>query len=452
MSAPLAPKGRAMTVREARFLAAAAVAWLAAPTFAADVPPAYQRDQEKKVLAEVERTARQVGTTLRVMVYQKVAAEAEQKTLADVAAQLKGLSDDQIRAVLKHLDAAIAAPDEATASVEQKAAYVKHRQVVASLKAMLQKLDTLKSLDHAAERYDRLAKEEYDLALKAAASQQAVENPYARGRRIDNRDEQADAQADLRTELVALTKLVAGLKPGLTPEQKARVDQADPFGKGGQLAAEMQLAAEDAKGGEFRAAGDRDRKIARDLQTLAAALRTPRDKVSALKEARDKVEKLIKEQEGLTKETTERPEIRQEYTGRGGFNRGGRVDPEQARAAQLGDKQARLEFDTREARKAIETIPVAKDVAEKIVPAEGDMRKAEDELRRTALNNAVEPQRDAADKLRDARNDLDKLIAQAEKDKADPLAAVKNAAEQVKELIKEQTQARDATRDAAIEQ
>ncbi len=441
-----------MTARQ--FLLAAVAVALATPFgFAADLPPAYQRDQEKKVQAEVERTARQVETALRVLMYQRVAADDEQKTLSDVAAQLRGLGDDQIRAVLKHLDAAVTAPDEATASTEQKAAYVKHRQVVVALKGMLEKLDTLKSLDHAAERYDRLAKEEYDLALKAVASQQAVDNPFGRGRRTDTRDEQADTQADLRTELVALTKLVAGMKSTLTPDQKARVEQADPFGKGGQLAAEMQLAAEDAKGGEFRASGDRDRKISKDLQALAAALRSPREKIAALKEARDKVEKLIKEQEALTKETIEKPESKlPEFNGRGGFNRGGRVDPEQARTAQLADKQARLEYDTRETRKAIETIPVAKEVAGKIVPAEGDMRKSEDELRQTAPERSVEPQRDAADKLRDARNELDKLIAQAEKDKADPLAAVKNAAEQVKELIKEQMQTKDVTRDTAAQQ
>src|SRR5262249_18483699 len=146
----------------------------------------------------------------------------------------------------------------------------------------------------------------------------------------------------------------------------------------------------------------------------------------------------------------EKPDLRPDYTGRGGGFRGGvRVDPEQARAAQLADKQARLEFDTREAQKQIEAIPAAKDVAAKIPPAEGDIKLAEDHLPQTAPEKAVEPQRDATDKLRDALADLDKLIAQAEKDKADPLAAVKNAAEQVNELIKEQMQTKDVTRDAA---
>ena len=47
-----------MTVRQSRFLFIA-VAVLVAASFgtAADLPPGYQRDQEKKVLADVERTS-----------------------------------------------------------------------------------------------------------------------------------------------------------------------------------------------------------------------------------------------------------------------------------------------------------------------------------------------------------------------------------------------------------
>ena len=106
-------------------------------------PPAAQRDQQKRVQAEVEQTARRVTTTLRVLAYQKLDPTAEQKVLDEVAAGLRNLSREQMTAVLAHLEAAVKAPDEAAATAEQREAYQKHRQVVAALRVMLTKLDTL---------------------------------------------------------------------------------------------------------------------------------------------------------------------------------------------------------------------------------------------------------------------------------------------------------------------
>src|SRR5262245_23241053 len=133
-----APVGAAM---KKLFALAAALAF--SPVYADEPKPADQVREQKDALAHAEQTARRITTSLRVMTYQKLDASAEQKLLDDVAAQLKGLSQEQIKAVLAHLEAAVKAPDEATATSEQKQAYKKHRQVVASLRGMLVKLDAL---------------------------------------------------------------------------------------------------------------------------------------------------------------------------------------------------------------------------------------------------------------------------------------------------------------------
>ena len=66
-------------------------------------------------------------------------------------------------------------------------------------------------------------------------------------------------------------------------------------------------------------------------------------------------------QEAIKKETQEKPERQQPV-------RGDRiqVDPAKQRASNLADKQARLEFDTREARKSVEE--ASKEVAAKLTP------------------------------------------------------------------------------------
>ena len=98
-----------------------------APFGVADEPPAAQRDQQRRVQAEVEQTARRVTTTLRVLAYQKLDPSAEQKVLDEVAAGLRSLSREQMTAVLNHLEAAIKAPDEAAATVDWRAVRAGYR-------------------------------------------------------------------------------------------------------------------------------------------------------------------------------------------------------------------------------------------------------------------------------------------------------------------------------------
>src|SRR5207244_9287708 len=112
-----------------------------------DLDPAKQRDAQKALQAKLDTMARRAGSTIDAMVYQRLSASAEQKMLEEVAESLRGLSEEQIKQVLEHLEAAIKAPDEATASKEQKEAYQKHKKVIAQLREMVMKLDVIKTLD-----------------------------------------------------------------------------------------------------------------------------------------------------------------------------------------------------------------------------------------------------------------------------------------------------------------
>lgn len=403
---------------------------------AADDLPTAQRDQQRRVQADVEQTARRVTTTLRVLAYQKLDPSAEQRVLDEVAAGLRNLSRDQMTAVLNHLDAAVKAPDEATATAEQREAYQKHREIVASLRGMLVKLDTLKSLDQAADRLTRYARGQHDLHLQSVAADNRTGN---RRRGVDDREEHSDAQADLRAELTNLIKQLAGLRPSLNPEQKDRLDRADAFGRGGQLVARMEIARQSVLSGNYRSAAEGQLKTSQDLQALAAALRGQRDKATALREARDRVEKLLQAEQELKADTEQRPDFANR---RERFDRS-RTDPMREHANQLADRQARLEFDTRDVRKTVDDL--AREVAAKLTPAESEMRRAQDELRDGDLMGAVPPEENAADRLREARDELDKLIEAAEKAKSDPLEAAKRAAEQIEQVIKEQTAAKEMT-------
>ena len=430
-----------------RHLAAATLTAVLAggPALAAspDVDPAAQKAAQQKALADAEATARRVATALRVVQFQKIDQTAETKVLKEVADQLKGLTDDQMKAVLDHLDKAVKAPDEKTASAEQKAAYDKHRQVVSSLRGMLTRLDVLKSLDHAAEKLEKYARDQHDLALKSTASHQFA-NASRTKRYIDDREELADAQTDLRAEMTAFVGQTADLKAKLTPEQKERLAAAEVGGRGGKIIADMELSKMSVMQGDYKTSADRQLGVAKDLQAMAAALRTPKDKLAALKDARDKVEKVIAAEQQLKKDTEEKKADRDPDTTNVRDPRN-RQDPAKEIANKLADRQAKVEFDARDARKAVEQ--VAKDVAAKITPAESEMRRAEDELRRNQdRESAAEAEQKATDRLKDAKDELDKLIAQAEKERTDALAATKKALEEVNKLIQDQKAAQEQTK------
>ena len=93
----------------------------------------------------------------------------------------------------------------------------------------------------------------------------------------------------------------------------------------------------------------------------------------------------------------------------------------------MANKEARLEFDAKEARDLVKD--VAKEAADQVKKAEEEMRKAQDELNKanTSTEAAREPQEKAAEELKAARDKLDDLIAKEEKKKSDPLEAVKDA-------------------------
>src|SRR5262249_29494110 len=119
-----------------------------------------QRDDQKKVQQRIEDASRRTSSTLRAMLYQRLSPGAEQTMLREVADSLKGLSQDEIKAILDHLERAIQAPDPTSADKEQLKAYEKNRQVIAQLRGILVKLDVIKNLDEAAARLDRGANDQ----------------------------------------------------------------------------------------------------------------------------------------------------------------------------------------------------------------------------------------------------------------------------------------------------
>src|SRR5262249_41171009 len=157
---------------------------------------------------------------------------------------------------------------------------------------------------------------------------------------------------------------------------------------------------------EPNAAAPHQQKAAEQLLELAHTLRSARDRLETLKEARARVEKTMQEQNKLAEETAAPPPR---------TPRSSPFDSMTRHARDMAQKQARLEFDAKEARDLVKDL--AKEAAETVKKAEDQMRKAEDELTKAqnSTENAKQPQEKAADELKAARDKLDEMIAKEEK-------------------------------------
>src|SRR5205085_9589314 len=84
-------------------------------------------------------------------------------------------------------------------------------------------------------------------------------------------------------------------------------------------------------------------------------------------------------------------------------------------------------------------------------PAENQQWKAEDKLRiEKDIPGAQAPQEKALDALKGAKDELDRQIAAAELAKTDPLAATKQAVEQLDKIIQDQKDTNAKTEKAAV--
>src|SRR5262249_35454998 len=192
------------------------------------------------------------------------------------------------------------------------------------------------------------------------------------------------------------------------------------------------------------------------LQEMARVLRHSAEMLQALKHARERLDQTISKQTDVNRLTEEADkQVRENEKNadkpttdrKAALEKAVREAQATEKNADLSKQQARLEHDTRGTENILK--PHVKDLANKLAKAERAMQEAKDALGKNAPKNAVDPQDRAKQTLEDVRKEVDKMTAQAEKAKTDPLAALKKAAEDVDRLLTDQTQTRDQTKDTA---
>jgi hypothetical protein len=415
-----------------------------------------QRDKQKDVRSDTDHVVRRTGTMLRVLDYYKLDRSAEKRLLDEVAGTLAGLSKEQMADVIARLEKATRISNQKEVLTEVDRAYDQHREILIRLKELLSRYEAVKTLDQAAERLGKAATTQLEMHLQTTqhiqdyrdAAQPQRRNVERRSRQavMTEVQHEADEQRDLQKDVNQTLKQLSVLKDLLPPEERQRLTQAEKMAGEqrlleNQAKAAEQLQTRDQREQNWKAAAETQRKAAADLQDVARALRTPSEKLAALREARDRVERAGQKQDQLRAEAHAQQDPRVQDQ-----EKQQRKEGQARRSQEMGDQQARLAHETRDVQNLLK--PHANELANKVSPAETSMRQAEDALRKKSPQEAVKPQSQATETLDEVRKDLDRMIAQAEKQQSDPLAALQKAAETVDRLIKEQKDARNKTQEA----
>jgi hypothetical protein len=455
-----------------------------------------QKAKQQTTQAATEDVIQRMGTMLRVLEYYQPDKAQERQALERVATTLVGLSRDQMEEVLRALDKAALEPDAAKSAKELDVAHARHVEIMQTLRELLSEYGKVNSLDQLADKLDRLSRAQLELSLQSTKLLKDLDDPNQDPYRFSNMAANALTrsrnqefmqlnveQKDLRKDLKDILAKAAKLKSALPAEQQAVLDNlakaADQkrvlqtMDSADQQINNLRFQTNDIQTKDLPEAAATQRKGAEDLKDLAAVLRQPKEQIAALRKALDHLDDVIGQEEGLqdlakataqaaAKANEDRkaeplqdfPDANQPF-GRGfGGKKGGKGmgkdhiynTPALAldRSKELSDQQARIALDTRDASNLLR--PVANDIAKNIEAVKPTLKTAEDALRKNELADATKPQNRALDGLKDSRAKVADLIAKAEAQKADPLAVLKNIADQLEKILKDQIVTRDQTK------
>lgn len=429
-----------------------------------DLPTA--RDRQAAVQADTEQLARRVGAMLRVMEHYKLDPAGERKVLEEAANTLAGLSKNQMAEVLSKLDAAMQSADSESAQKQIDAAYAGHRESLRKLKNLLGRYDAIRDLDVAAQRLDKLARDQLEMCFRVGDilqdSLDSASTDPARRRRIIKSDfptnrarREAEEHVDHQREFDTAVKQLAVLRSKLRADQRERLERAEYVIKSRDISRTIgELAVRTRPEGtierrhrDWTWAGDQAWSTSGAIQETALALKAPREKLQTLKESRSRVASVLEQlgQDGAAMTAfftpAPAPEVgpqQPQRNPRGGifFMRMIADDPWVSRARQFADGSGKLAFTTRGVQYQLAAL--APPVAAGLGRAAQTLRLAEQATRQYQPLFAITYTRWAESQLQLSLSEIDALVVQAEKERGDALEATKAAIQQVEELIAEQ--------------
>ena len=216
-------------------MASLALLFAASVVAASDDDVRDQQEKQRQIQGETDHVVKRITTMLRVMQFYEIASP-EKKIMEEMSGTLAGLSKNQMENVIRQLETAAVAKDEKQSDEAYEKAYDNHRKVLNSLHEMVARHDAIKSLEQAADRFDKQAKKELELHEQSRQpirdlieSSKPDLSPTSRlllAKRMKahaaEMKRQSDNQSDVARDVRILLKQVKEL-PSLSAEAQERV-------------------------------------------------------------------------------------------------------------------------------------------------------------------------------------------------------------------------------------
>jgi hypothetical protein len=285
-----------------------------------------KRQQQEQLRAQTDQITRRIETMIRVLSHQQLDATEQNRILQETAATLKGLSHDQMTAVIDRLDEAAHAADKERSAGALDEAYTQHREIVAKMKELLSRYDSLRSLDDAAERLERESQAELELQLLSAHVLERLRREQAGEpstltdiAKVFETQRQPDTQMYIRQRMWGLLRALERLEPALTGEELLRARKVMTLAKEktvedrllastNQLREYTKLESQADQIDELTAAVADERKLVDELRRLASAARAQTDELSTLHDLDERLKRAI-ERQGSQHKAAERRNV-----------------------------------------------------------------------------------------------------------------------------------------------
>lgn len=383
------------------------------------------------VRAETDRVTRRLEVMVGILRYYKLGSSEDHGLMRDAANELSKLSRAEMQAVLDHLEKAAKGSGDSATQTDQ--AYSRHLEVVRKLREISIRYEAIRSLEMAADRLEKSAREQSRLqaaiageAARAEAAKASLKDTVGR---ISDR---IDQQRDLNVEVAMLINMAADLEKRLDPERRERLRKGLTEAKNRNLTTAMSQLPE--RFGAVGNPGERADKLRPVLeqssqvrQTMLAVAKTWRGDAPRADRA---AELKARVEEALEKTREERAELKK--------------PADEARKAEIARETAELAAEVRSIEEMVDRRNP--DVDQPLRQAANELNEAAAKAIHADPAQAEMPLAKAEEALAKAAQALKKAEDQAAKMNQEPVKRAEEKLRAAENLVQKQREVEQATR------
>ena len=394
-------------------------------------------ERQESTALQTEKATKRLETLLNILSYYNLNDTEESKLVVEATTVLKSLRQQDMVAVIKHLETSAKAKSKTTSDDETKLAYVRHQKILEKLRELAMKQQAIRSLEIAAERMAKASKEEFSINATLTIFYGMLEDKNSKTKSMFPTivTKLIDRQRDLNVDVSVILSQAADLESKLDDQRKDRLKEGLRIAKAENIRGTLSLVTDHlSKYGDnqesirnFKPASNYTEQNHFAMKKIADAWRAPKNTLQTLKELQDKVGKMVRDQKEINEKMKEEDAPK--------------------------TPEAKMEVAKKEADMANVTKDILKTTEPAVQSAKPDLAKAEAALEEAAKTLAAaedkkaEVAQDKALKaLEAAKEKIDAEVAKIMEKAKDPVAKAQDLVNKIEKLEEKQKQVNETAK------